>query len=105
MEQTFGDRPIIIGREVSKVHEEFLRGTIHELTRRVAEQSVKGEITIVVHGATGEPPVSEEELKSEIRRMAAGGMRIKEISELIGERYHISKREVYRLALQVRNAK
>ncbi len=105
MEQTFGDRPIIIGREVSKVHEEFLRGTIHELTRRVAEQSVKGEITIVVHGATGEPPVSEEELKSEIRRMVAGGMRIKEISELIGERYHISKREVYRLALQVRNAK
>jgi 16S rRNA (cytidine1402-2'-O)-methyltransferase len=105
MEQIFGDRPIIIGREISKVHEEFLRGTIRELTHRIAEQSVKGEITIVVHGATDESPISEEELISEIRRMAARGMRIKEISELIGERYHLSKREVYQIALQVRNAK
>lgn len=105
MEQIFGDRQIVIAREVSKVHEEFLRGTIREVAGRIIGQTVKGEITIVVHGSTDESRVSEEELKSEIRRLAADGMRVKEIAEVIGERYQLAKREVYRLALQLGKAK
>jgi 16S rRNA (cytidine1402-2'-O)-methyltransferase len=104
MEQILGDRQIVIGREVSKAHEEFLRGTIAEVAGRIADQSIKGEITIVLHGATDAMQLSEEELKNEIRRLAAQGMHVKEISDAIAERYHVSKREVYQLALQVRES-
>ena len=66
---------------------------------------MKGEITIVAHGATGQVQVSEEELESEIRRLADEGKGVKQISELLGERYGLAKREVYQLALRLRSAR
>ena len=97
-----GDREIVVAREVSKIHEEYLRGTIGEIMSQLGEREVKGEITVVVHGSTGESPVSEEELKAEIHRLADGGVGVKQISELLGTRYRLAKREVYQLALQLK---
>ena len=105
MAEIFGDREVAIGREISKVHEEFLRGALREILATVEQQTVRGEITLVVQGATSGAPVSEEGVISEIRQLAENGMRIKEISELVGAHHGISKREVYRLALRVKNLK
>ncbi len=97
-----GDREIVAAREVSKIHEEYLRGTISEVISQLAEREVKGEITVVVHGSSGESPVSEEELKAEIRRLVADGVGVKQIAELLGARYRLAKREVYQMALQLK---
>jgi 16S rRNA (cytidine1402-2'-O)-methyltransferase len=105
MAEIFGDREVAIGREISKVHEEFLRGALREILATVEQQTVRGEITLVVQGATSGAPVSEEGVISEIRQLAENGMRVKEISELVGAHHGISKREVYRLALRVKNLK
>jgi len=40
-------------------------------------------------------------LKAEIRKLRGRGMRVKEIAEIMGERYAMAKRELYRLALEV----
>ena len=105
IEQILGAREIVVAREVSKVHEEFLRGKVSEVIGQLADREVKGEITVVVHGSTGETQVSQEQLRREIRRLTEGQMGVKEISELLGERYGISKREVYRLALESKRPK
>ncbi len=105
MQRLLGDRALVVAREVSKIHEEFLRGKASEVIGRLADREVKGEITLVVHGATGEARVSDEELTSEIHRLASVGTGVKEISELLGERYGLAKREVYRLALASKSAK
>jgi len=105
MAEIFGDREVAIGREISKVHEEFLRGALREILATIEQQTVRGEITLVVQGATSGAPVSEEGVISEIRQLAENGMRVKEISELVGAHHGISKREVYRLALRVKNLK
>lgn len=104
MRRILGDREIVVAREVSKVHEEFLRGSIEQVLAQLAEREVKGELTIVVHGAGREAQVSEEELIAQIRRMAEEGVGVKQISELLGERHQVAKREVYRLALSIRNS-
>lgn len=104
MRGIFGDREIVVAREVSKVHEEFLRGSIEQVLAQLAEREVKGELTIVVHGAGREARVSEEELIAQIRRMAEEGIGVKQISEILGERHQVAKREVYRLALSIRNS-
>ena len=104
MRRILGDREIVVAREVSKVHEEFLRGSIEQVLAQLAEREVKGELTIVVHGAGREARVSEEELIAQIRRMAEEGIGVKQISELLGERHQVAKREVYRLALSIRNS-
>ena len=105
MQQILGERAIVIAREVSKVHEEFLRGTVSEVIHQLAARDVKGEVTIVVHGSTGEARVTEEQLRSDIQRLISEGVGVKEISELFGERYGLSKREVYRLTLAVKSRK
>jgi len=105
MEEIFGEREIAIGREISKVHEEFLRGTIRQVLEHLEQQNVKGEITLVVHGATSRPAVAEEELITEMRHLAQAGIGVKDMSELLGARHGISKREVYRLALRLKNQK
>ncbi len=101
MRAILGDREIVLAREVSKVHEEFLRGSIGELIRQIGDGEIRGELTLVIKGSAGENEVSEDRLKAEIRKLRGRGMRVKEIAEIMGERYAMAKRELYRLALEV----
>ena len=105
MLKIFGDREIAVARELTKVHEEFLRGKLREVVRALADRDIKGEIVIMVHGASGEAQVSDEELHGTIRQLAANGMGVKEIAELLGERYGLAKKEVYKLALDLKGSK
>jgi 16S rRNA (cytidine1402-2'-O)-methyltransferase len=52
----YGDRPAAIARELTKLHEEVVRGTLSELRDRMAARpAIKGEIVIVVGGSSGAP--------------------------------------------------
>jgi len=105
MLEIFGDREISVARELTKVHEEFRRGKLSEVVRALADRDIKGEIVIMVHGASGEAQVSDEELYGTIRQLAGNGMGVKEIAELLGERYGLAKKEVYKLALDLKATK
>lgn len=104
LRRVLGNRDIVIGRELSKVHEEFLRGTIDEILAGLAERELKGELTIVVRGAQHTEQISQDELAAEIRRLIGAGVGVKQISESLGERYRLAKRDVYRLALRLKDA-
>ena len=105
MLKIFGDREIAVARELTKIHQEFLRGKLSEVVSALAERDIKGEIVIMVHGASGEVQVSDEELHGTIRQLAGNGMGVKEIAELLGERYGLAKKEVYKLALDLKGRK
>jgi 16S rRNA (cytidine1402-2'-O)-methyltransferase len=105
MQRILADREIVVGRELSKIHEEFLRGTIDEVIAQLAEREVKGEITIIVHGAPDAEQISQDALAGEILRLIAEGRGVKQIAEQLGARYRMAKREVYQLALRVKNAR
>jgi 16S rRNA (cytidine1402-2'-O)-methyltransferase len=100
VQEILGDREAVLAREVSKIHEQFLRGRVSELAARIAEQPPRGELTLVIAGAPAGAEPSEEILTAEIRRLKNDGLRIKEIADLLGKKYAYSKREIYRLALQ-----
>ena len=46
-----GDREMVLAREVTKVHEEFLRGTVSGLLDRLKGKTIRGEITLLVGAA------------------------------------------------------
>jgi 16S rRNA (cytidine1402-2'-O)-methyltransferase len=94
-----GPREIVLAREVTKLHEEFIRGPITDVIARVRDQEVRGEMTLVVSGSSGEAAPSAETLQADIRKLQADGLRVKEIAEILGEQYGYSKKEIYRLAL------
>jgi 16S rRNA (cytidine1402-2'-O)-methyltransferase len=97
---------MVLAREVSKIHEEFLRGPVSEICRQIGDRDVLGELTLVIAGWDGQSTVSPTELKQEIERLRAEGARIKEIADLLGEKYAYSKKEIYRMVLdQQKSAK
>jgi 16S rRNA (cytidine1402-2'-O)-methyltransferase len=97
--EILGDRRMVLAREVTKLHEEFLRGRISEVIGEVSRREIRGEMTLVIEGCSDSNAASEEALLDEIDNLKGEGMRIKEIAEIIGEKYGYSKREIYRLAL------
>jgi len=94
----FGNREGVLARELTKVHEEFLRGVLEQLTSAV-DKEVRGEVTLVIRGSAGESRVDEDRLKGEIRELKGKGLRTKEIAEVLGERFGYPKKEIYRVAL------
>ena len=97
--EILGDREMTLAREVSKVHEEFLRGPVSQILQQIAAREIKGEVTLIIGGWDQQTAVSLEEVKQEARALAAQGMRVKEIAEVLGEKYGYAKKEIYRIVV------
>ena len=96
--ELLGNREAVLAREVSKIHEEFLRGPVSELVRTLGGE-IRVEVTLIISGSSGLPGVSEDRLKAEILELKGKGLRVKEIAEVLGEKFGYPKKEIYRLAL------
>lgn len=55
MVDVFGDRPAVLAREMTKLHEELIRGRLTEILERLSSGKIKGEITLLVAGAPAKP--------------------------------------------------
>jgi 16S rRNA (cytidine1402-2'-O)-methyltransferase len=97
--ELLGNREAVLAREVSKVHEEFLRGPVSELVRALGSGEIRGEVTLIISGSSGAPRVNEDRLQAEIGELKGRGLRVKEIAEVLGEKFGYPKKEIYRLAL------
>jgi 16S rRNA (cytidine1402-2'-O)-methyltransferase len=95
VEQALGPRPVVVARELTKIHEEFLRGTAPEVRAQLAARdSVKGEITLLIGKA---PAIVDDGTPLEeavASLMAAGAPRMDAIKQ-VARRRGLSKREVY----------
>ena len=98
--EILGDRELVLGREVTKVYEEFIRGRISEVSAAVGRSERRGEITMVIGGYGGDDAPAEELLRVEIDKLKKKGLRVKEIAEILGEKFSYPKKEIYRLALE-----
>ena len=66
--EVFGpERPVSVCREISKIHEESVRGTIEEVLEHFKVNEPRGEFVIVVSGASPQPSPKEREINSEKR--------------------------------------
>ncbi|TEU06913.1 MAG: 16S rRNA (cytidine(1402)-2'-O)-methyltransferase [Candidatus Aminicenantes bacterium] len=53
--ETIGNRRIVVAREMTKIHEEFIRGTAEELAQNLGQKKLKGEATILIEGSKSKP--------------------------------------------------
>ena len=90
------DRPAAVCRELTKTHEEVRRGPLADLVGWAAE-GVRGEVTIVVSGATGGPDVAGDpaSLRAAVADLEEGGTSRKEAILEVARRAGLPKREVY----------
>ena len=99
-----GERRASVSRELTKLHEETVRGALPDVARRLADRGrSRGELTVVVEGRKG-PAAREEgdDLDTRIREALAGGEALKALSREIARRSGVPARDVYARAMQLR---
>lgn len=90
-----GDRRIAVARELTKLHEETIRGTISDVLGRLGDGPVRGEVVVVVEGAAPTAG-SVEDAVDDARSLVEGGMRKREAAAEVARRHGVSANEVYR---------
>ena len=92
------ERPLVLARELTKVHEEFIRGTAKDVLARVQERELKGEITLLIgksersaEGAPGKPLASRlKEIMQEQKLDEKAALKV------LAKETGLSRSEVYR---------
>ncbi len=95
------ERRIAIAREITKLHEEFWRGSIEGAIGYFTAHAPKGEFTLVLEGAeSSEKPVwTEEIILRELQNLIDSGISRSEASRQLAELADLPRRQVYQLAL------
>jgi 16S rRNA (cytidine1402-2'-O)-methyltransferase len=89
-----GDRPAALCRELTKRHEEIVRGRVSDVLATL-DDDPKGEIVLVIGGAPEAPAPDLDACADEARALIEGGMRKREAAHAVAERHHVSANDVY----------
>jgi 16S rRNA (cytidine1402-2'-O)-methyltransferase len=102
--KVFGQRQAFVGRELTKKFEQHMRGTIEQIAAKLKETVLKGELVLVIQGATTLPPISKEEVKALIRLELEKGGAAAEAIKIISESFGLPKKQLYELYLELKTA-
>jgi 16S rRNA (cytidine1402-2'-O)-methyltransferase len=96
------DRQIVLARELTKLYEEFWRGTIAEAIAHYSQREPQGEYTLVVAGIpASQPQLTEEELKAELKLLINQGISRSQASRQLAKFTSLPRRQLYQLALSL----
>ena len=96
----FGEREIVVCRELTKLYEETWRGSVSEVEAQVAARTagVQGELVLVVAGATAEKPaLTEDEIREELARLRGEGLSLRDAVRQMAAEHGLARNAVYRL--------
>lgn len=96
-----GGRRVVVARELTKVHEDFLRGTLQEAVAYYRDRTPRGEVVICLSGTPRESgSVTEEAARDLARALARQGATSKEIVRTLRDRWGLERNRAYSLALE-----
>ncbi|HET9978981.1 MAG TPA: 16S rRNA (cytidine(1402)-2'-O)-methyltransferase [Ktedonobacterales bacterium] len=104
-----GDRDVCLARELTKVHEEWLRGSLSSLRAHYTREEPRGEYTLVIAGAQDtsrpesemNPTEREATVRERLRVLLSEGNSTRDAAAQVAGELGISRRDAYRLALEV----
>ncbi len=99
--EILGDIDVTVAREMTKIHEEFVSGSISEVLDELKKRgAIRGEITLVFAAAPAESKhVSPGEIAGEFARLRDSGMRRNDAVKAVAEKFGLRKNEVYKSLL------
>ena len=102
-----GDRNAVLAREMTKLHEEFLRGTVSQILKTLkARSTIKGECTLLVSGCKQLKEMDIEIIKTTLKTALENETgSLSEIARTIAQKCDLPKKTVYDLALEIRSQK
>lgn len=99
------DQPLVVCRELTKLHEEVLRGTVAEAIARFADDEPRGEVTLVLPAGPGEtepPGPRDEAIRSAATRLLDLGVGTRDAAAILSELTGRARNEMYALMLELR---
>lgn len=94
MYQVFGDRKICLARELSKLYEEYIRGTISEVVEQV--DSIKGEIVLIVEGNTQKVDYNDLDILEHVNLYIEDGLTEKDAIKKVAKERNVAKSIIYK---------
>jgi 16S rRNA (cytidine1402-2'-O)-methyltransferase len=95
-----GDRRVVVARELTKLHEQVVRGRASDVVAELGDADPKGEIVLVIEGrpegATADLPAAVDEANA----LIAGGMKTRPAARTVAERHGLGANEVYRAIVE-----
>lgn len=100
--EVLGDRQASLARELTKLHEQFIRGKLSELVAHFETNQPRGEMTLVIAGNEKDnlPPVETGSISKQVERLMLGGANRSDAIKQAAKSRGLSKREAYQLMLE-----
>jgi 16S rRNA (cytidine1402-2'-O)-methyltransferase len=100
---SLGDRRATVARELTKAHQEVVRGTLPELRDRYAGEEVRGEVVVVIEGAEAEDSPDVDELAAKVESLTREGVSRREAAARVAQESGVSRRTLYEASLKRRD--
>jgi len=97
-----GDRRVAVVRELTKVHQEVLRGSLSELAERFKGEEARGEIAVVIEGIREERSPDLEELAGRVEELIGEGVSRRDAAARVARDAGVSRRALYEASLKRR---
>lgn len=95
----FPNRRMSLVREITKLHEEYIYGTINEISQ-IDELTLKGEMVIVIEGNKIKKEYTDDELIEMLNKLISNGLSLKEASKELANELNLKKNYIYQLGLK-----
>ena len=112
MLEIWGDRKVVIARELTKIYEEIIRGKLSQVLTEISTKEIKGEITLIVQGGNKKKENdSIDFLKDEcimqeyLKKLKNQGYSNKDIIKIAQEKINIPKNLIYKKLLEMKKGK
>jgi len=97
-----GETQVCVARELTKLHEEVLRGTAREVLETLsARETLRGEFVLIVHPQAGREEAGKDEVRARLREYLDKGLSKKEIAAAVYEEMNVPKNTAYRMLLDM----
>ena len=97
-----GERQGVVCRELTKKFEDIQRGTLKELSEIYFDKNIKGEVVLLVAGAS-DTDIDRSEIEQHVRD-ALKSMSVKDSAEAVAIAFNVPRRDIYQLALQIKSS-
>ena len=96
LRDNLGNRRVCLARELTKINEEYIRGTLDELIN-IDESTIKGEIVLIVEGNKEENVIEDEKITARVAYFIKLGLSQKDAINVVSEEYSVNKNYIKKL--------
>jgi 16S rRNA (cytidine1402-2'-O)-methyltransferase len=100
MKEFLGERQILVAKEITKMHENIIKGTLDDILDKVKSIVLKGEVTIVLSSEANKNKDPNIDLNKEISDLSKK-MKTADLAKYLSKRFKFSKKEIYQKILML----